>query len=168
MALTAARGRPAEKETTIVNNSHQARAGGGAPPAARQPQPFGGRKKRRASHLKGLILGALALLGAAGFGTPARAATGAGALARPAGSQHCTGGSLNSQFWTVQAGDTVTAQITGARDARPTSGATVPVLIASDLSLLGNVTVNGTLSGTTITFTWPYSMGPSCGTAHVA
>src|SRR5207248_6313515 len=115
------------------------RAGGSAPPAARQPQPFGGREKRRAPHLKCLIIAALALLGAAGFVTPARAGTGAGALARPLGSKACTGGILNSQFWTVQAGDTVTAQISGARDAKPTSGATVPVLIASDLSLLGNV-----------------------------
>jgi hypothetical protein len=161
MALTAARGRPGEKETTIVNNSHHARAGGSTPPAARQPQPSGGGEKRRAPHLKCLIIAALALLVAADLVTPVRAGTGAGALARPASSKSCTGGILNSQFWTVQAGDTITAQITGARDAKPTSGSTVPVLIASDLSLLGTVTVDGALSGTTITFTWPYSMGPS-------
>jgi hypothetical protein len=99
---------------------------------------------------------------------PALAAAGAGALARPAGSKANTGGILNSQNWKVQAGDTITSQITGAKDAKPTSGATVPVLIQSDLSLLGNVTIAGTLTGATVTFTWPYSMGPSCGTAHIA
>jgi hypothetical protein len=159
-----------------MNEIHHAGERGGArgSRAFRPPQPTGGRDQRKASQLRRLFIGALALLASAGRVTPALAATGAGALARPAGSKPCTGGILNSQYWKVQAGDTITVQITGAKDAKPSSGTTVPVLIQSDLSLLGNVTVPGTLIGTpgttraTVTFTWPYSMGPSCGTSHIS
>jgi hypothetical protein len=80
---------------------------------------------------------------------------GAGSLAAPTGTSP-TGTVLNNTHWKVLAGDTITGTITGATDAfvetsGPFDGSVVVVIQSSHE---GNTFLAGTLSGSTITFTW--------------
>lgn len=92
---------------------------------------------------------------------------GLGSLAAPVGSLPLTTGTTGAAHWSVQHGDTITAQIVGATDAVvETTGGDLndgdlngdgflnDVKVQIQNSTLGNQTVNGTLSGSTITFTW--------------
>ena len=97
----------------------------------------------------GIVLSALLLAPAATSGTDNIAS---GSLDRPTGGLPHTGDALNRTKWKVQVGDSITAQITGVTDANLQGATHADVVIKS--SQRGNVTVLGTKSGTTITFSW--------------
>ncbi len=91
---------------------------------------------------------------------------GAGALESPTGSLAHTGEQLNNTHWKVQAGDTITGTISGATDAVVGSDGCVAVIIKS--SDFGNTTLCGSLTGTTISFTWKVPATGVCNTTIVA
>ncbi len=106
-----------------------------------------------------------------------------GALAAPTGSLSQTGLFYNNTHWTVEVGDTITGTISGATDlpgsvdctSQPqpdccspqtcTGANQVDVFIQS--SVFGNTPLCGTVSGTTITFSWPVPSSGVCDTTHV-
>ena len=97
-----------------------------------------------------IVLSALLLAPAATSGTDNIAS---GSLDRPTGGLPQTGElRLNRTKWKVQVGDSITAQITGVTDPNLQGATHADVVIKS--SARGNVTVLGTKSGTTITFSW--------------
>ncbi|HEY7149741.1 MAG TPA: hypothetical protein VH420_09890, partial [Gaiellaceae bacterium] len=101
------------------------------------------------------LISATLLFGALVVTSPAIGSTdtvGAGSLDRPVGTKAQTGGALNRTKWTVQVGDTITGKIKNVTDSNLAGATEADVFIKS--SARGNVTVRGTKSGTTITFTW--------------
>ena len=107
----------------------------------------------RASKLRlvtaALALSLFALTTSAGAGTISIAP---GSLDRPTGGMPHTGDALNRTKWKVQVGDSITGTIRGVTDANLDGAAHADVVIKS--SARGNVTVLGSKSGTTITFSW--------------
>jgi hypothetical protein len=97
-----------------------------------------------------------------------------GSLAQPTGSLLGTGAAYNPTHWAVQAGDSITGTITGATDAQVGTGgcdSTVGVLVTIQSSNFGNTPLCGTLSGSTITFTWAVDSltdTAACGTTIVS
>ena len=112
-----------------------------------------------------LALSLFALTTAAGAGTLSRSSTAPGSLDRPTGGLPHTGDALNRTKWKVQVGDSITAQITGVTDPNLQGATHADVVIKS--SARGNVTVLGTKSGTTITFSWTVPAS-ACSTLVVA
>jgi hypothetical protein len=78
------------------------------------------------------------------------------------GGLNCPLAVYNPTHWALKAGDSVTCTIEGATDV---SGSSVDVIVKS--STLGNATVTGSVSGTTITFDWQAPAG-ACETSIVA
>jgi len=125
-------------------------------------------KKRSAATLIVLSVAAVAaLLLVAGAG----AGVSSGQLAAPTGVSP-TGEKYNNTHWKVAAGDTITDTIINATDAIEGSGGCdatlheVAVIIQS--SAFGNVTLCGTLSGSTITFSWDVPESGVCSTTTVS
>src|SRR5262249_61033865 len=83
---------------------------------------------------------------------PSANALGPGSLDQPVGSLPQTGHVYNRTHWSVQLGDTITGQIVGATDANLQGATEADVVIKSSHN--GNTTITGTMSGTTITFSW--------------
>ena len=90
---------------------------------------------------------------------------GPGSLDQPTGGLPQTGPVFNHTHWQVQVGDSITAQILGATDADLQGATEADVVIKS--SERGNTTVRGTMSGTTITFSWDVPE-TACSTTIVA
>ena len=112
-----------------------------------------------------LVLSLLALTASAGAATRSPSATGPGSLDEPTGGLPHTGGVFNRTHWSAQLGDAITAQIVGATDENLQGATHADVVIKS--SARGNVTVTGTMSGTTITFQWTVPDN-ACATVIVA
>jgi len=92
-----------------------------------------------------------------------------GSLAQPTGSLAQTGQVLNKTHWMVEAGDTVNGTITGATDAVVGSGGCVGgVLVTVQSSNFGNTPLCGSLTGSTITFTWVVPSVGVCQTTIVS
>ncbi|TME58846.1 MAG: hypothetical protein E6I58_00990 [Chloroflexi bacterium] len=92
-----------------------------------------------------------------------------GSLAAPTGSSLQTGQAFNKTHWKVEAGDTITGRISGATDAVVGSGACgAGVLVTIQSSNFGNTSLCGTLSGSTITFTWSVPSTGVCQTTIVS
>src|SRR6478752_4119154 len=108
------------------------------------------------------LLGGLALVPSAMARTDS---IGSGSLDRPAGGLPNTGDALNRTKWKVQVGDSITDTIVGVVDPNLDGATEADVVIKS--SERGNVTVRGTKSGTTITFSWTVPAN-ACATMVVA
>src|SRR5689334_4936351 len=113
-----------------------------------------------------LVIGlALFLAQAAAPAGTGPTAEGPGSLDQPTGSLPHTGQVFNRTHWSVQIGDTITAQILGATDADLQGATQADVVIKSSHN--GNTTITGTMSGTTITFSWTVPAN-ACDTVIVA
>ena len=88
-----------------------------------------------------------------------------GSLDRPTGGLPGTGDPHNRTKWNVQIGDSITGTIRGVTDADLAGATQADVVIKS--SNVGNTTVRGTKSGTTVSFTWLVPAG-ACSTMVVA
>src|SRR5687767_4766829 len=80
-----------------------------------------------------------------------------GSLDRPTGGLAETGDAHNRTKWKVQVGDTITGTIRDATDSDLAGATQADVVIKS--SNVGNTTVRGTKSGSTISFTWHVPAG---------
>src|SRR6476646_10521621 len=119
---------------------------------------------------KGLLLlvGAIVVFSAlflAQAAAPAADAQGPGSLDQPSGGLPQAGAVYNRTHWAVHIGDTITGELVAATDAVRPGETEADVVIKSSQN--GDTTVTGTMSRTTITFSWTVPAN-ACATTIVA